>query len=136
MTEFSIIGHTSSSSSSSSSTIGGSSTSASGFEGSSSTGSGSGSTENDSENISNVSTNDHNINNGIAIENVGSGSGKNCKIFFSENTSKLTTNELIAMICHILLFVQYSYVTINTTVYCCNPIVNNKTQRIIETRFS
>lgn len=104
MTEFSIIGHTSSSSSSSSSTIGGSSTSASGFEGSSSTGSGSGSTENDSENISNVSTNDHNINNGIAIENVGSGSGKNDKIFLFQCIKAHNANELIAMICHILLF--------------------------------
>lgn len=54
MTEFSIIGHTSSSSSSS--TIGGSSASTNGFESSSSTGSGS--TENasnDSENLSNAS---------------------------------------------------------------------------------
>lgn len=66
MTEFSIIGHTSSSSSSSSgSTIGGSLTSTSGFESSSSTGSGS--TENSSSDTdnTNTSTNDANVSNGI-----------------------------------------------------------------------
>lgn len=74
VTEFSVVGHTSSSSSSSnsiSSTIGDISTSSSGFSSSgSTTGSGSASTEIDSENNSNASTNE---NSDITIE---TGSGK------------------------------------------------------------